>query len=50
MPTEYTCPGCDATVLVPNQAAAILGRDEQLGCANTTDHDEGEPLVMWSED
>lgn len=50
MPTEYTCPGCDSSVLVPNVAAVSIGRDEQIGCNNVEEHDDGDPLVMWPED
>lgn len=51
MPTEYECPGCGHTVLVPNTAAVHIGRDEQIGCNNVEEHEDGGPLVMWeSED
>lgn len=50
MPTEYTCPGCGSSVLVPNKAADIIDFDEQIGCNNVEEHDDDEPLVMWEED
>lgn len=50
MTVEYSCPGCDNSVLVPGRAAAIIGRDEELGCNNTDEHETSEPLVMWPED
>lgn len=50
MPTEYVCPGCGASVLVPNVAAAQIARDEQLGCNNVEQHDDNTALVMWPDD
>jgi len=47
MPIEYTCPGCDSSVLVPVLAAVHIGKDEEMGCNNTDEHDDGDPLVMW---
>lgn len=49
MPTEYECPGCGYTVIVPSKVAAILGPGEGLGCGNVDEHENGEPLVMWEE-
>jgi len=50
MTTEYTCPGCDSTVLVPDAAASLLGMHEHIGCGNTDEHDSGDSLVMWEEE
>jgi DNA-directed RNA polymerase subunit RPC12/RpoP len=50
MPTKYRCPGCGAEVLVPNKAAAVIGRDEEIGCGNEDEHDNGKALVMWEAD
>lgn len=50
MTTTYKCPDCGAEVLVPDKANAMLGPMEELGCNNTDEHDDGEPLVMWEAD
>lgn len=52
MPTEFACPGCGSTVLIPNRAAQLIQdwNDEYVGCDNTDEHDDGEPLVMWLEE
>lgn len=50
MPTEYTCPGCGSSVLVPNVADVHITWDEQIGCNNTDEHEDGKSLVMWPED
>lgn len=49
MPTKYVCPGCNVEVLVPNRAAEIISFDEQIGCNNTEEHEDDDPLVMWEE-
>lgn len=51
MPVEYRCPGCDSSVLVPEEALAVLDSDTpSIGCNNTEDHADNVRLVMWRED
>jgi hypothetical protein len=47
MPTEYKCPSCGSTVLVPNVASKEISRYEEMGCNNIEQHEDNEAIVMW---
>ena len=38
----YRCPGCG------NEVIATEGQSWDIGCNNTEEHDDGEPLIMFS--
>lgn len=47
----FYCPGCDNRISIRGSAIASVG-DEfgNVGCLNSEDHEDGEPLVMYEED
>jgi len=47
MTTEYKCPSCGSTVLVPNVASKEIGLNKELGCNNTEQHEDNEAIIMW---
>jgi hypothetical protein len=46
MPTEYTCPACGFSVLLPNVAAEEVSPNEEMGCNNIGKHPGGDVVVM----
>lgn len=52
MGVRFVCPGCGSAVLIPGTQGSLIANDVSLnvGCDNTEEHDDGEPLVMWPDD
>jgi len=51
MSVQYKCPSCEYKISVPSIVSEMVENEtmEEIGCYNTNEHPDNDPLVMWKE-